>query len=325
MARYLITGMAGFIGAAVAERLISDGHTVVGFDNLNDAYDVRLKCWRLERLKQCDRVQFMRLDITDRNSLQRAMDQVGDVDAAINLAARAGVRQSVIDPWVYVNANVNGTLNLLEMCRERQIKKFVQASTSSVYGSRDAVPYRETDLADRPCSPYAATKKAAEALCYSYYHLHRIDVSVLRYFTVYGPAGRPDMSPFRFVQWISEGKPVTIYGDGHQTRDFTYVTDIACGTIRALEDKGWSLYNLGGSQPVPLHRVIETVEDLVGRKAELRYQQPHAADPRRTHADFSLAHEKLGWQPQVSIETGLRHLVEWYRENREWASTIVTN
>ncbi|HTE04499.1 MAG TPA: SDR family NAD(P)-dependent oxidoreductase, partial [bacterium] len=237
---YLVTGCAGFIGWKVCERLASEGHTVVGVDNLNTAYDVRLKQWRLARLQSARGFSFRQLDIGDREALPGAMPR-DSVDAVINLAARAGVRQSVEDPWVYVATNITGTLNLLELCRTRGVKKFVLASTSSVYGSDTPRPYREDAATDHPLSPYAASKKGAEVLAYTYHALYGIDVTVVRYFTVYGPAGRPDMSLFRFVKWVAEGDPVIVYGDGTQERDFTYVDDIAAGTVAALKPLGFEV------------------------------------------------------------------------------------
>ena len=238
MPTVLVTGCAGFIGARVTELLLNQGHTVVGVDNLNDAYDVRLKHWRLARLEGRPGFTFHRLDITDRMALHTLFEALavsGLLSAVVNLAARAGVRQSVENPWVYYETNVTGTLNLLELCREYGGKKFVLASTSSLYGANNPRPFCEDADTDEPLSPYAASKKAAETLCYTYYYLYGLDVTVLRYFTVYGPAGRPDMSLFRFVQWISEGRPVIVYGDGTQERDFTYVDDIARGTLAALK------------------------------------------------------------------------------------------
>lgn len=212
---YLVTGVAGFIASKVAEFLLAEGHTVAGIDNMNDSYDVRLKEWRLQQLQKYTSFHFHKGDICDRRmlaSLLAAFD--GKPDAVINLAARAGVRPSVKNPMVYYDTNMKGTLNLLELCREYEIRKFVLASTSSLYGSKNSLPFREDANTDNPLSPYAASKKAAETLCYTYHYLHGIDVTILRYFTVYGPAGRPDMSPFRFVQWISEKRPVTVFGDG---------------------------------------------------------------------------------------------------------------
>ncbi|MGH7130246.1 MAG: NAD-dependent epimerase/dehydratase family protein, partial [Planctomycetaceae bacterium] len=243
MANYLVTGVAGFIASRVAETLLHNGDTVLGVDNLNDAYDVRLKDWRLERLNGREGFSFRRGDIADRTFVSGLFDGAGAVDGVVNLAARAGVRQSVADPWVYFETNVTGTLNLLDACERTGVKKFVLASTSSLYGADNPRPYVESANTDRPLSPYAASKKGAEALCYTYHYLSGIDVTVLRYFTVYGPAGRPDMSLFRFVQWISEGRPVTVFGDGLQERDFTYVDDIARGTVAALRPVGFEIIN----------------------------------------------------------------------------------
>ena len=222
----LVTGCAGFIGARVCEMLLDTGHHVVGVDCLNAAYDVRLKQWRLARLQNRPRFEFSRWISPNRATLERVVAEHTALDAVINLAARAGVRASIEDPWIYCDANITGTLNLLEFCRTHGIAKYILASSSSLYGEGNPLPYREDANTDRPLSPYAATKKAAEALCYTYHYLHGLDVTIFRYFTVYGPAGRPDMMPFRLVQWISEGRPVTIYGDGSQSRDFTYVDDI---------------------------------------------------------------------------------------------------
>src|SRR3972149_2215875 len=251
MAHYLVTGVAGFIASRVAEMLLEAGHSVVGVDNLNAAYDVRMKEYRLGKLQGRPGFEFLRLDISDRVAIEQLDTQAGrdskahGFEAVVNLAARAGVRQSVENPWVYIDTNVTGTLNLLEVCREYRVPKFVLASPSSLYGEHNPAPYLEDANTDRPLSPYAASKKAAEALCHTYHYLHGIDVTVLRYFTVYGPAGRPDMSLFRFVQWISEERPVLVYGDGQQSRDFTFIDDIARGTIAALKPMRYEVINLG--------------------------------------------------------------------------------
>ncbi len=324
MANYLVTGNAGFIGARVVEFLLSAGHQVVGVDNLNDAYDVRLKHWRLEQQQGRPGFEFSRLDINDRSALARLAIDVQPLDAVINLAARAGVRQSCENPWVYFETNVTGTLNLLELCRELGVKKFVQASTSSLYGGCKSLPFREDANVDGCLSPYAASKKAAEALCHSYHHLYGIDVSVLRYFTVYGPAGRPDMCLFRFVQWVSEGRPVIVYGDGRQSRDFTYVDDIARGTLAALRPLGYEVINLGSDQPVVLLEALRAVEELVGKRAALCHLPRHPADVMSTWADIHKGRRVLGWQPQVPFEEGMAHLVDWYVANREWARDVVT-
>lgn len=322
--KVLLTGVAGFIGWKVAERLLEEGYTVVGVDNLNDAYDVRLKEWRLEQLRSRPGFHFHRLDITDREALQRLFHEASPFQAILNLAARAGVRPSVANPWVYFETNVTGTLNLLEMCRRSGVGKFVLASTSSLYGTRNPLPFREDADTDGPLSPYAASKKAAEVLCYTYHHLYGLDVTILRYFTVYGPAGRPDMSLFRFVQWVSEGRPVRVYGDGSQSRDFTFVDDIAQGTVAGLRPLGYEIINLGSDRPLVLREVLRVVEELVGRKALLEYHPPHPADMPATWADIGKARHLLGWQPTTSFQEGMRRLVEWYRANREWARNIHT-
>lgn len=318
--RVFVTGCAGFIGWKVTQRLLDEGHTVIGVDNLNDAYDVRLKRWRLEQLKNYPNFTFHLLDITDRGALQEAFSS--DFDAVINLAARAGVRQSVENPWVYYETNVTGTLNLLELCREYGVKKLVLASTSSLYGAHNPRPFREDADTSKPLSPYAASKKAAETLCYTYHYLYGLDVTVLRYFTVYGPAGRPDMSIFRFIRWIAEGEPVIVYGDGTQERDFTFVDDVAQGTILALKPMGYEIVNLGSDQPVSLWEVIALLEGLLGQKAEVVHSPRHPADVKATWADISKARELLGWQPQTALEDGLHHTVDWYLENRNWAKEI---
>jgi UDP-glucuronate 4-epimerase len=327
LAKYLVTGCAGFIAAQVTEFLLRDGHTIVGVDNLNDAYDPRLKHWRLGQIKDHPNFIFHRLDIGDRKSLCGLFEEMavgGSWSAVINLAARAGVRQSVENPWVYFETNVTGTLNLLELCREFGVKKFVQASTSSLYGARNPQPFREDADTDGPLSPYAASKKAAEALCYTYHYLYGLDLSVLRYFTVYGPAGRPDMSLFRFVQWISEGRPVVVYGDGKQSRDYTYVDDIAWGTIAALRPLGYEVINLGSDEPIVIMDAIRLVEELVGKKAVIEHQPRHPADVLATWADIGKAERLLGWRPQFPFQEGVARLVAWYRENREWARDVVT-
>jgi len=324
MATYLVTGVAGFIASKVTEFLLADGHQVVGLDNINDAYDRRLKYWRLERLKPQKSFLFEEVDITDRAGLERFWKAFPQFDAVINLAARAGVRQSVENPWAYIATNTTGTLNLLELCRADGVQKFVLASTSSLYGTHNPVPYSEDADTNRPLSPYAASKKAAEALCYTHHYLYGIDVTVLRYFTVYGPAGRPDMSIFRFIQWVSEGKPVIVYDDGTQSRDFTYVDDIARGTIAALKPLGYETINLGSDKPVVLIDSLRLIEKLVGRQAKIEHRPAHKTDVRATWANIARAKQLLGWQPRFSHEQGLEDAVQWYKDNRDWASRVET-
>jgi UDP-glucuronate 4-epimerase len=322
MAHYLVTGVAGFIGARTAELLIKDGHRVTGIDNLNDAYDPRIKEYRLKRLQELPDFHFHRLDISQKSVIEPFRNE--QFDAVINLAARAGVRTSVKDPWVYVESNMMGTLNMLEVCRATGTKKFIVASTSSIYGENPPYPTPETASSSEPLQPYAASKKGAEAMCHAYHHLYGIDVSVVRYFTVYGPAGRPDLSIFRFVQWISEGRPVRVNGDGEQSRGFTYIDDIARGTILALKPLGYEIINLGGHEVITINNLIRLIEDVVGKKAIVEYGPPDLADMRQNWADVTKAGQLLGWEPQFNLRSGIEKLVEWYNAEREWASQIQT-
>ncbi len=325
MASYLVTGAAGFIGARVAEMLIEQGHRVTGVDNLNDAYDLRLKEYRLRKLQALSGFEFVRDDIADRNILHRPSSIVHrQFDAVINLAARAGVRASLQNPWLFYETNVTGTLNLLEWCRQRGISKFIQASTSTVYGLNAPVPTPETASTDHPPQPYAASKKAAETLCYTYHSLYGLDVSVVRYFTVYGPAGRPDMSMFRFVKWIHEGEPLRLFGSGEASRGFTYIDDIARGTIAALQPFGYEIFNLGGHEVITMNALIAMMEELIGRKAVIEHLPPNPGELQTNHADVTKARRLLGWQPQVSLLEGVTRLVEWYRAERPWAKEVST-
>jgi nucleoside-diphosphate-sugar epimerase len=323
MANYLVTGAAGFIASRVSELLLADGHTVTGVDNLNDAYDVRIKEYRLKRLLNQAGFTFQQLDISQREALDR-LSGCGRFDAVINLAARAGVRQSVENPWVYVDTNVTGTLNLLELCRQQGIPKFILASTSSIYGEEAPLPTPESASSDRPLQVYAASKKGAEALCHAYHYLNGLDVTIFRYFTVYGPAPRPDMVMFRFTQWISEGRPVLVNGDGEQSRGFTYVDDIARGTILGLKPVGYEIINLGGSQVITINQLIDRLESLIGLPALVTYLPRHPADMTTNQAEVEKAGKVLGWEPAVSLEEGIAHLVDWYQAERTWASEIIT-
>lgn len=324
MAKYLVAGAAGFIGAKVCELLLEEGHAVVGVDNLNDAYDIRLKNWRLERLQKSPHFHFYRQNICDLDALE-AIEDTRKLDAVINLAARAGVRYSVENPWEYYNTNLTGTLNLLELCRRREISKFVLASTSSIYGDDAPLPTPETADSSHPIQPYAASKKAAETLCYSYRYLYDIDVTIFRYFTVYGPAGRPDMSMFRFTQWIAEGKPLQLYGDGEQSRGFTYLDDIARGTILGLKPLGYEIINLGGHETISINDMILKLEDYIGAKANIQQYPANPADMRANQANVEKAGKMLGWEPQINLQEGMRRMVDWYMQERAWASKVETH
>jgi len=324
MAKYLVTGAAGFIGERVSDFLLADGHEVVGVAALNNYYDVRLKNWRLERLKKRPGFRFYQQDIVDFQAVEKIFNESGRLDAVINLAARAGVRASVENPWIFVNTNTTGTLNLLECSHRYGIGKFILASTSSIYGANAPLPTPEEADSSRPLQPYAASKKGAEVLCHSYHYLHDIDVTIFRYFTVYGPAGRPDMVMFRFAQWIAEGRTVHLNGNGDQSRGFTYVDDIARGTILGLKPLGYEIINLGGHETITINEMITMLEEFIGRKARIENHPFHKADMMANWADVSKARRLLGWAPQVSLVKGIRNLVDWYLSEREWASQIET-
>jgi len=323
MGNYLVTGAAGFIGAHTSEMLIQDGHTVVGVDNLNDAYDLRMKEYRLKKLQAMEGFDFRKLDISDKTILEHFKED--KFDGVINLAAWAGVRVSVQNPWVYVETNMTGTLNMLELCRQTGTKKMIVVSTSSIYGEDPPYPTPESASSSEPLQPYAASKKGAEAMAHAYHHLYDIDVTILRFFTVYGPAGRPDLSIFRFVQWVSEGRPVRVNGDGEQSRGFTYIDDIARGVILALKPVGFEIINLGGHEVITINNLIKLVEEVVGKKADVVYGPPNLADMRSNWADVSKARQMLGWEPKYDMRSGIEELVKWYNAERELAKDINTD
>ncbi len=316
----LVTGCAGFIAYKTCEKLLERGITVIGIDNLNDYYDTRLKDWRLKLLNNKNGFEFIKCDITDFDKVKEIISS-NKVDAIINLAARAGVRASVEDPWAYLDTNTKGTLNLLECCKRYEIRKFILASTSSIYGL-NKIPFNEIDNTDHTLAPYSATKKGAEAICYSYHYLYGIDIAIPRYFTVYGPAGRPDMSIFKFIKNIDIGRPIPVFGDGRQKRDFTYIDDISEGTVKCLNLFGFELFNLGNHNSVELMYVINLIQDFLGKKAEINWFPLHPADVKATWADIEKAKDKLGWIPETSIEEGLRKTVQWYRENSDFIKTL---
>jgi nucleoside-diphosphate-sugar epimerase len=339
---YLVTGAAGFIASKVCEQLLAEGHTVVGVDNLNDYYDPRLKDYRLARLlgeagpfvpgaaeasryagraEQRGGFVFRALDLENMAALEALFTEFR-FDAVFNLAARAGVRYSLENPHVYLSTNAHGTLNVMEAMRRHGVKKQVLASTSSLYAGCP-MPFTEDQPVNTPLSPYAATKKAAELMAYTYHKLYGLDTTVVRYFTVFGPAGRPDMAPFRFIEWISRGQPIELFGDGSQARDFTFVDDIARGTVLAAKPLGYEIVNLGGrNNPVSLHTIIGYIETALGKKAAVTGKPPHAADMQETWADITKASRLLGWRPQVPVEEGFRRTVAWHRENAPWLQQI---
>jgi nucleoside-diphosphate-sugar epimerase len=320
MKKVLVTGSAGFIGARVSEMLLEEGYQVIGADNLNDYYDVNLKLWRLEKLKKHRNFIFYKISIESYNELETIF-QENCLEGVINLAARAGVRYSLKNPSAYLNTNSGGNLNLLELCRKYEVFKFVLASTSSLYAGQK-MPFLENLPVNMPISPYAASKKSAEMMAYTYHYLYGIDVSILRYFTVYGPAGRPDMATFRFIKWMIENKPLEVYGDGFQKRDFTYVDDIADGTVKSLKSVGYEIINLGNNHPYKLSDAIELMENHIGKKTHFKYKEFQKADMQTTWADISKAKKILSWQPCVELNEGLKRTIDWTISNWSWIQKI---
>ncbi|MCW1887311.1 SDR family NAD(P)-dependent oxidoreductase [Luteolibacter flavescens] len=318
----LLTGTAGFIGARTAELLLDDGHQVVGVDNLNDYYDLRVKEHRLDRLVSRPNFRFVHTDLEDRDAVH-ALFKGASHDAVVNLAARAGVRASIEDPHAYVATNASGTLNLLESMVCNGVGKLVIASTSSLYAGQP-MPFDESAVVTRPISPYAASKLAAESLCYVWHHLHGLDVTILRYFTVYGPGGRPDMAPFRFCEWIRRGEPITLHGDGNQTRDFTYIDDIARGTVAALRPVGYEIINLGGgNDPISINEMIRELGGHFGRVPVVNHAPAVSADMQDTSANISKAARLLDWKPRIPWQDGFRMTAAWHAEQGAWLDDIV--
>ncbi len=308
MEKLLVTGSAGFIASRVCEMLLEKGEQVLGLDNMNDYYDIRLKQYRLDKLLKYPNFTFYLADIENLEEL-KPIFSAHNFRAVYNLAARAGVRYSMENPWVYLRTNTEGTLNLLELMKDFGVKKFILASTSSLYAGLP-MPFKEDLPVNTPISPYAASKKAAEAFAYTYHKQYGIDVSVLRYFTVFGPGGRPDMAPYRFAKWILEGTPITLYGDGTQARDFTYIDDIARGTILAEKPLGYEIINLGGGQvPDTINQFIAWIEELTCKIATINYLPSHSADMQETMADIAKAKSMLGWEPEVNTFDGLMELI----------------
>ena len=314
----LITGCAGFIGMFVAERLLARGDDVIGIDNLNDYYDVRLKEARLARLAALPGFRFSKLDLADRDGMA-ALFAREQPEAVINLAAQAGVRYSLKNPPAYADSNLLGFVNVLEGCRHGGVKHLVYASSSSVYGGNTKVPFAETDNVDHPVSLYAATKKANELMAYSYSHLYRIPCTGLRFFTVYGPWGRPDMAYFSFTKAILAGQPIDVFNHGKMRRDFTYIDDIAEGVVRVLDRRAEGepphvLYNIGNHQPVELMEFIDILERELGRKALRNFLPMQDGDVPQTYADTAALREAVGFAPATPLAEGIRRFAVWYRD-----------
>jgi UDP-glucuronate 4-epimerase len=316
---FFVTGGAGFIGSHVCERLLRQDHRVVAFDDLNDFYPLKLKLKNLKSVTATggDRFRFVEGDITDRAAVDTAFRSTS-FDQVIHLAARAGVRPSLLEPALYQRVNVEGTVNILEAARATGVTKLTIASSSSVYGVNAKVPFSESDPIFQAISPYAASKLACEALGHVYHHLYGLDITMLRFFTVYGPRQRPDLAITKFASLISAGKPIPIFGDGSTERDYTYIEDIVDGIVAVTERRlGYEVFNLGESDTVRLDRLIELLELSLGKKAEIQRMPPQPGDVPRTFADISKAQRLLGYKPHTKIQQGIPKFIEWFRQNLE--------
>ncbi len=331
MMKILVTGAAGFIGFHTAQQLLARGDEVVGLDNLNDYYDVEVKYARLAKLEAQPNFRLVRMDVAERDGMAAVFRE--GFERVIHLAAQAGVRYSIEDPHAYVDSNVVGFMNILEGCRHNDVEHLVYASTSSVYGANTEMPFSEHEPADHPLAIYGATKRANELMAHSYSHLFRLPTTGLRFFTVYGPWGRPDMALFLFTRAILDGTPIDVFNNGHHKRDFTYVDDIVQGIVHAVDQVAnanetwdsdrpdpatsnapWRLYNIGNNRPVELMHYIEVLEECLGKKAEKNFLPLQAGDVPDTYADATELVENVGYRPNTPVEEGVRRFVEWYRE-----------
>lgn len=318
----LVTGVAGFIGYHLAQRLLLEGIQVYGIDNLNDYYDVNLKKARLAQLQPQPGFTFEYLDLSDRAGIAKLFE-THQFDCVVNLAAQAGVRYSLINPHAYVDSNLSGFVNLLEGCRHHQVQHLVYASSSSVYGVNPKVPFATSDSVDHPISLYAATKKANELMAYTYSHLYKVPTTGLRFFTVYGPWGRPDMAYFKFVKAIEAGQPIEVYNYGDMQRDFTYIDDVIEGVFRVMQQPPYQdsqmsaapykLYNIGNNQPVALSRFIEVIEAALDKPAQKQFLPMQPGDVPVTYADVDDLMRDVGFRPSTPIEQGIARFVEWYQ------------
>ena len=309
----LITGAAGFIGSHLCGRLLAGGWELVGLDNFDDFYDPAVKHNNIAECLKDAHFELVEGDIRDGDCVASILEKDG-IDIIVHLAAKAGVRPSIENPVEYQDVNVNGTAVLLEAARKYKIKKFIFGSSSSIYGNNEKVPFAETDNVDYPISPYAATKKAGELLCHTYNHLFDIDITCLRFFTVYGPRQRPDLAIHKFCRLIEAGQPIPVFGDGSMERDFTYIDDIIDGLVSAMEHcKGYRVFNLGNSSPVRLDVLIEQIEAALGKKAEVNRLPQQPGDVKRTYADISRARGELGYNPKTDLKHGLEIFVQWLR------------
>ncbi len=316
MQRILLTGGAGFIGSHLTESLLEQGHRVVCLDNFDDFYDRSIKEKNISGFEHHPEFTLVEGDIRDKELLTSLFDKHA-ISLIVHLAAKAGVRPSVEDPQVYFDVNINGTINILEHAKQFGVKKMVFASSSSVYGNNEKIPFAETDFVDHPISPYAASKKSGELLCYTYHSLYDIDISCLRFFTVYGPRQRPDLAIHKFARLILDGKPVPVYGDGSFKRDFTYVDDTVSGINRAIQNlKGYKVFNFGNSRTVSVLEMIQALEDALDLKAKIDFKPQQPGDVRLTYADIERSQSEIGYDPQFDFQTGISRFVHWLKNNQ---------
>lgn len=314
MKQILITGGAGFIGSHLCEALLQRDHQILCLDNFNDYYDPKIKRDNLRGLLGKANYQLVEGDILDQGFLRQVFESTR-IDTIVHLAARAGVRPSIQDPPLYQKVNVQGTVNLLEAAKDFGVQKFIFASSSSVYGRNKKVPFSEADVVDHPISPYAASKKAGELVCYTYHHLYALPVTCLRFFTVYGPRQRPDMAIHKFTKRIFQQDKIALYGDGRSRRDYTYITDIIQGICKSIDRcTGYHIYNLGESKTIELLTLVELISTALGKKADIGFLPQQAGDVPVTFADISKAREELGYRPQVEIEQGIEKFVRWFTD-----------
>lgn len=329
MKNILVTGGAGFIGSHLCKRLLLEGNNVIIIDNFNEFYDPQIKRNNIGEIKNTmkknsiniDKLELYEGDFRNIEFLNELFDN-NEINMIVHLAAMAGVRPSIENPQLYYDVNITGTLNLLEQCRRKNIKKFVFASSSSVYGNNQKVPFAETDIVDNPISPYAATKKSGELLCHTYHHLYDMSIASLRFFTVYGPGQRPDLAIHKFTKLINEGKPIPFFGDGSTSRDYTYIDDIVDGIVKSIEwveknEKEYDVFNLGGDKTVSLKEMVEAIENTLCIDAIINKLPMQPGDVNRTCADISHSKEILGYNPRTTFKEGIEKFVKWYLEGRE--------
>jgi UDP-glucuronate 4-epimerase len=319
MKKILITGTAGFIGFHLAKRLLAEGNEIIGIDSMNEYYDPKIKERRNEILLEKENYKFFKLDFSEFDLINEVVKSEKP-DIIVHLAAQAGVRYSLTNPWAYESANTLGTMNIFESAKLNEVKRVIFASSSSVYGGNEKIPFAESDRTDTPISLYAASKKANEVLAYSYHHLYGIEVCGLRFFTVYGEFGRPDMALFKFAKNILLEKSIDVYNNGDMGRDFTYVEDIVSGIIGCIEKRelSYEIYNLGGDNPIKLMKFISLIEDNLGKKAKINFMGMQAGDVKETYADVSKARNEIGYNPETKIEEGVGKFCTWFVENKDW-------